>query len=54
MYKRQSLYWTTILPTDDDLFMPPIKNEDKDYPLTDAEKDILKKWIDQGGTGLKK
>ena len=43
-----SLYWTTILPTDDDLFMPPIKNEDKDYPLTDAEKDILKKWIDQG------
>ena len=33
-----SLYWTTTLPQDDELFMPPIKNEDKDYPLTDAEK----------------
>ena len=23
-----SLYWTTTLPTDDELFMPPIKNEE--------------------------
>ena len=43
-----SLYWTTVLPEDDDLFMPPIKNEDKDYPLTEAEKKILKGWIDGG------
>ena len=43
-----SLYWTTTLPLDDDLFMPPIKNEDKDYPLTDAEKAVLKQWIDGG------
>ena len=40
-----SLYWTTTLPQDDELFMPPIKNEDKDYPLTDAEKKILFTWI---------
>ena len=36
-----SLYWTTTLPQDDELFMPPIKNEEKDYPLTDAVKKIL-------------
>ncbi len=43
-----SLYWTTTLPQEDDLFMPPIKNEEKDYPLTDAEKAVLKAWIDGG------
>ena len=43
-----SLYWTTTLPQDDELFMPPIKNEDKDYPLTDAEKKILFTWIEEG------
>ena len=43
-----SLYWTTTLPQDDELFMPPIKNEDKDYPLTDAEKKILFTWIKEG------
>ena len=43
-----SLYWTTTLPQDDELFMPPIKNEDKDYPLTDAEKKILFSWIKEG------
>ena len=43
-----SLYWTTTLPTDDELFMPPIKNEEKDYPLTDAEKKILHDWIKEG------
>ena len=43
-----SLYWTTTLPTDDELFMPPIKNEEKDYPLTDAEKKILYDWIKEG------
>ena len=39
-----SLYWTTTLPEDDDLFMPPIKHAEKDYPLTDPEKKILKDW----------
>ena len=43
-----SLYWTTTLPQDDELFMPPIKNEEKDYPLTDAEKKILHDWIKEG------
>ncbi|MDG1138479.1 MAG: SUMF1/EgtB/PvdO family nonheme iron enzyme [Opitutales bacterium] len=43
-----SLYWTTTLPQDDELFMPPIKNVDKDYPLTNAEKIILKQWIEDG------
>ena len=43
-----SLYWTTTLPQDDELFMPPIKNEEKDYPLTNAEKAVLKQWIDDG------
>ena len=43
-----SLYWTTTLPQDDELFMPPIKNEEKDYPLTKAEKKILFDWIKEG------
>ena len=43
-----SLYWTTTLPQDDELFMPPIKNEEKDYPLTESEKKILHDWIKQG------
>jgi formylglycine-generating enzyme required for sulfatase activity len=43
-----SLYWTTTLPEDDELFMPPIKNEDKDYPLTVSEKKILHDWIKSG------
>ena len=45
-----SLYWTTTLPTDDELFMPPINNQEKDYPLTDAEKKILHDWIKEGAT----
>jgi len=40
--EASSLYWTTTLPLDDELIMPPIKNEEKDYPLTDAEKEVLK------------
>ena len=44
-----SLYWTTTLPEDDELFMPPIKNEEKDYPLTVfKEKKILHDWIKEG------
>ncbi len=43
-----SLYWTTTLPLDDELFMPPIKNAERDYPLTDAEKAVLKQWILDG------
>ena len=40
-----SLYWTTTLPLDDELVMPPYKHADKDYPLRDEEKEILKNWI---------
>lgn len=43
-----SLYWTTILPSDDELVMPPFKHEDKDYPLRDEEQEILKNWIQTG------
>jgi len=43
-----SLYWTTTLPVDDDLFMPPIKHPEKDYPLTKSEKKILSDWIKDG------
>jgi uncharacterized membrane protein len=34
-----------VLPISDEYFMPP---EGKADPLTDAEKDLLKKWIDEG------
>jgi formylglycine-generating enzyme required for sulfatase activity len=37
-----SLYWTTALPQDDDLFMPPKK------PLAAAQIAVLKAWIEQG------
>jgi formylglycine-generating enzyme required for sulfatase activity len=43
-----SLYWTTTLPLDDELVMPPYKHADKDYPLRDEEKEILKNWILSG------
>ena len=43
-----SLYWMTTLPPEDEEIMPPIKNEEKDYPLTKAEQEILKKWIKEG------
>jgi formylglycine-generating enzyme required for sulfatase activity len=46
--EASSLYWTTTLSLDDELIMPPIKNEEKDYPLTDAEKAVLKQWIVDG------
>jgi len=36
---------TLSLPTDDDLFMPP---EGKADPATDAEKALIKAWIEQG------
>jgi uncharacterized membrane protein len=39
------LYVVTTLPVSDDLSMPP---EGKADPLTDAEKELLKKWIDEG------
>lgn len=34
---------TTLLPEDDDLFMPP-----KGDKVTDEEKALIKKWIEQG------
>ena len=33
------------LPEDDDDFMPPVGKAD---PLTDEEKDLLKRWLDEG------
>lgn len=36
---------TLSLPTDDDFFMPP---EGKADPATDAEKALIKAWIEQG------
>ena len=36
---------TTNLPKDDDLYMPP---EGKADPVTDAEKALIKAWIEQG------
>ena len=46
--EESSLYWMTTLPPDDDEIMPPIKNEDKDYPLRKPEQTILKQWIKEG------
>lgn len=40
-----ALYTMTTLPISDEMVMPP---EGKADPLTDAEKELLKKWIDQG------
>jgi hypothetical protein len=40
---KSYLYEVTTLPEDDDMFMPP-----KGDPLTDAEKSLLKAWIDAG------
>ncbi len=46
--EESSLYWTTTLAIDDDEIMPPVKNEEKDYPLRKAEQTILKQWIKEG------
>ena len=46
--EESSLYWTTTLAIDDDEIMPPIKNEEKDYPLRKPEQTILKQWIKEG------
>ena len=46
--ESSSLYWTTTLPLDDELIMPPIKNEEKDYPLTEDEQAVLEQWILDG------
>lgn len=42
---ESTLYTLVILPISDEMVMPP---EGKADPLTDAEKELLKKWIDQG------
>jgi uncharacterized membrane protein len=42
---ESELYKVTILPISDEMAMPP---EGKGDPLTDAEKALLKKWIDSG------
>ncbi|QIF00737.1 c-type cytochrome domain-containing protein [Roseimicrobium sp. ORNL1] len=40
-----ALYTMTTLAITDEMVMPP---DGKADPLTDAEKELLKKWIDQG------
>lgn len=40
---ESTLYTFTMLPEEDDLFMPP-----KGDAMTDDEKALLKKWIDEG------
>lgn len=42
---ESEIYTRTALPEDDDDFMPP---KDKADPLSAADKELLKKWIDQG------
>jgi len=42
---ESELYKLTLLPQTDEMAMPP---EGKADPLTDAEKALLKKWIDGG------
>jgi len=42
---ESSLFERVTLPPDDDDFMPP---KDKADPLTAAETDLLKRWIDEG------
>lgn len=41
------LYVVTTLAISDEAVMPP---EGKADPLTDAEKELLKKWIDEGAS----
>lgn len=42
-----ALYGNTTLPEDDDLRMPPHHTPEA-YPLTEAEKAVLKTWLAQG------
>lgn len=42
---ESELYKLTLLPPSDEMAMPP---DGKADPLTDAEKALLKKWIDDG------
>lgn len=42
---ESDLYTRTTLPDDDDDFMPPAGKAD---PLTPEQRELLKKWIDQG------
>ncbi len=41
---NSAVYWMTTLPQDDDLVMPPAKND----PLTLAQQETIKLWIEQG------
>lgn len=41
--QNSSLYWTTVLPEDDDLVMPP-----KGDKLTKRQTDLLKTWVEEG------
>jgi uncharacterized membrane protein len=43
--EESELYRVTTLPSSDDAAMPP---EGKADPLTDEEKELLKKWIAEG------
>ncbi|MCB1230896.1 MAG: hypothetical protein KDN19_11545 [Verrucomicrobiae bacterium] len=43
--KDSEIWWRTDLPDDDDDFMPPSGKAD---PLSAEEKELFKKWIDEG------
>jgi hypothetical protein len=43
--KNSEMFFRVTLPQDDDDFMPPV---DKAEPLTEKEKELLAKWIDEG------
>jgi uncharacterized membrane protein len=44
---ESTVYTRTILPAEDDDAMPP---KDKGGPLSDEQKEVLKKWITDGAT----
>ncbi len=46
--KESSILQRTLLAEDHDDFMPPAENKVDAKPLTDEQKKLLEKWIEQG------